>query len=476
MRQWADRPPSVAYAGTVEARGSVGPESSRTAGLSRSGRRAAIVLLVAIVAAALASPLTSLSRTVATGSPSASSAVARARPAPPLDTGMSASRPELVVVQQTLHRHGAALLSRDKAGYLADVAPAFQASQGVQFDNFAGVPLAAFDYVLDVALPTTDGRFAAAYAGAVLGARVNLQYRITGVDLLPDSRVQSLTFVAGPDGSWLLASDSDYDTLGAPSWRGLWDFGPVVALTTPHGVLLAHPDREESLPGLAQAVESAVAAVAAAWGPTTPTQVLVLLPDSTAELQAVGTVMISLDRLAAVAVAGSVDYAAGTATGQRVLLNPDSLVQMGARATLALLTHEITHIAARTATRPSTPMWLVEGFADVVGFDAVGAGPADGAVSLQAQIRAGDVPADLPTDAAFLAGGPGLGGVYAQAWLACRLLSTQLGLPNLVAVYRAVAGSDAPMTVLRDQLSERLGLTYEQFVAAWQASLSAELG
>lgn len=390
------------------------------------------------------------------------------RPAPTVDAATvdSADRAE---IQALLDDRAEAILDRDKSAFLRDVGGGFRTPQAALFDNLAKVPLQSWTYQLT---DQVSNSASTGYGVQVATFDVEFGYQLAGFDQQPDVHHMVLTFARRDGARWRLVSDSDGDSA---TWRGLWDYGPVIALRSTYGLLLAHPGREAALESLAQAIDQAVPAVSSVWGTAWTQRVVILVPDTTTELQRIGRVSFGIDRLAAIAIATSVDYESGSATGQRVLLNPDTLGQLGPTATLALMTHEISHLAARTVTRDSTPTWLVEGFADFVGFGAVNAKPRQVAAGLGVQIRAGATPVDLPSNAQFAAQSAGLNAVYAQAWLAARLIAQRIGVVSFVAMYRTVATSADPAATLVEQLKSRLGLGRADFVTAWIAYLKANL-
>ncbi len=79
--------------------------------------------------------------------------------------------------------------------------------------------------------------------------------------------------------------------------------------------------------------------------------------------------------------------------------------------------------------------------------------------------RAGDVPAALPGDDRFAAGGQAAEAAYEGAQLAVRILAEQDGQEALVHAIREIAAHPAALDqVLRD----RLGTDLAELTAAWQ--------
>ncbi|HLQ82199.1 MAG TPA: hypothetical protein VK103_01580, partial [Bacillota bacterium] len=124
----------------------------------------------------------------------------------------------------------------------------------------------------------------------------------------------------------------------------------------------------------------------------------------------------------ATAVGGSV---ADSPAPVHVVLDPPRVGALSATGALGLLTHEAVHVATR-APYTDLPVWVEEGWADVVAWaddDPAGwqqAGP------LLARIRDGDDVITVPTDEAFAATDEAeLGVAYALAWSLCRWMLRQ---------------------------------------------------
>ena len=74
-------------------------------------------------------------------------------------------------------------------------------------------------------------------------------------------------------------------------------------------------------------------------------------------------------------------------------------------------------------TDPTTPRWIVEGFAEYVANLGTGQPVPVAAAELRDEVAAGRTPSALPADTAFATTGDRLASVYEQAWLACRLIA-----------------------------------------------------
>jgi hypothetical protein len=251
------------------------------------------------------------------------------------------------------------------------------------------------------------------------------------------------------------AGRTDRDLAAA---RGWWpDHVPVVVVVGPAAVEVTGAGAQPAAAALAGEVAVAERAVAAAWGSGLPAGTHVVMP-ATADQAGV--------------LAGQADLrgdeVAGVEVGDTVVLDPPVWAQLSAVGRGVTLAHELTHVVSRTATTDRTPTWLVEGLADEVGFAGSGLSTAQIAAELRARVRAGYVPAGLPTDAAYAPGSPDLAATYEQGWLACRLVVARAGVPGLVAFYREAGarGTAAALaTVLRT--------TPAAFTAAWQRAVAS---
>jgi hypothetical protein len=428
-------------------------------------------LLILLVVLALAATVVVLATRNHAGH--ASSAVAEA--APPTSQ-------ETAAVMQLLTSHAAALQQRSAAGWSAGLDPSaasanYAARQRAVFSNLADVPLATWRYVLTAPVtdPTVLGPAAARLGGPVVVLHVELQYAFAVVDPAPTSKDLWLTAVQRSAG-WLLAADDDAAAVGGMSWRGPWDYGPLLSSTSAHTLVLVHPAHRADAAVFGALVERSVPVVASVWGNAWNEHVAVLIPDTDAEFAEVSGDGGDTHDLAAVAVADSVTVDQ-TVLGARIVLNPDNLSRLDATGRKLVVQHELTHIASRAVTDDQMPTWLIEGFADYVGNLGSGQSVPTAAAELTTEVRAGRVPTALPTDADFDGTDNRLPQVYAEAWLACRLIASKLGQQGLVKFYKVVstAARTDPASATSKGLQSLLHLDVAAFTASWRAYLKLEL-
>jgi hypothetical protein len=390
---------------------------------------------------------------------------------------------------QLLGRHATALTARNQSGWDGDLdsaaaASTYRSQEQAAFTALAGVPLSVWRYVL--LAPVTDASVlqpaAARLAGRVVVLHVQLQYGFRRVDPLPTAKDEWLTAVHRPAG-WRLAADTDVESGAGVSWHGPWDFGPLLARVGPHTLVLAHPAHRAELATFATLVERSVPVVTGVWGSGWNDQVAVLVPDSTAEFQAVTGDSADSHDIAALAVADSrnPDPTADprqAVLGARIVLNPVNLSRLDAAGRRLVVQHELTHVATRAITDDQMPTWLIEGFADYVGYLGSGRTATEIAPELTADVRAGRLPRALPLAADFDSAGDRLPELYEESWLACRLIADRIGQHGLVLFYRAVAQATErdPASALPATLRSLLHTDPASFVASWRSYLRTQLG
>jgi len=384
----------------------------------------------------------------------------------------------LLAVTALLQRRAAAVLARDREGFLATVDPqagAFRERQAALFDALAEVPLTAWTYaVRDDDVQPPDPALDARH-GTWWAPRVVLGHALEGIDADPAEATQHLTFVLRPQG-WVVAADDDFDARGDRTSRALWDTGPVTVVRGERSLVLGHPASLPVMQRTAEEVDAAVGRVSALVGTAWAQRVAVLVPTDQDELGRLVDTGGSLSAIAAIAVNGPVrgERARG---GDRVLVNPPNLARLGPTGRRVVLDHEVTHVAIRPAGGPLVPVWLAEGLADHVGYTGTGVPVRRAAAALRADVLAGRLPERLPADADFDGDQPALAQAYEQAWLAVELLVERHGTAGVLALHAAIGARDVgPAEVVLDEaLAGVLGTTTAELTRDWLASLPERL-
>ena len=393
----------------------------------------------------------------------------------------SVAAPDLASITALVQRHAAAIMARSQQTFVADLdrstaAGDFADRQRAEFADLAPVPLAAWSYDVTGIVPDQAPTTAATQrlgAPAVI-VHLTLQYRIAGVDDQPSQHDVWWTFVRR-HGRVYLAGDSDLGEAGGTSWRGPWDFGPLVVQRGAASLVLAHAPQAAAVPGLVQAADAAVAVVRTVVPTGWPAQVAVIVPATQDELaqQTQDAQSTPLPQVSAETVFDSIGTS-GAPRGARVVVNPDVLGRLSAVGRRIVLQHEITHVAMAAATTASTPTWVAEGFAEYVGNLGSGQPVAVAAQELATAVRRGSVPARLPAGSDFT--GADAAPAYQQAWLACRYIAQRAGQAGLVQFVRLVGASlAAPDAAAATALQTVLHESTAQFVAQWRGYLTAEL-
>jgi hypothetical protein len=384
-------------------------------------------------------------------------------------------------VQTLLRQRADAVVHRDEKAFMAGIdpqaAPAFVASQRVMFTNLAGVPLRDWSYALQpqrsldpAALPSVPG------AEELWAPEIQLVYALRGSDVSTTQRPMGYLLVRRAS-TWYIRSDTELQSVGRKTWRGPWDFGPCQAVSTGRGLVIAHPARQAMAERVANELDSAVRAVSEVWGSGWPEQVVVLLPDTADEMRALVGPNFPVDAVVAVSVADRVDNDKNSAEGQRVVMSPTTADSLSIAALRIVLRHEITHIAARGSTVDGSPMWLLEGFADYVGYRESGIPLAQAAPDLNAQMIARGPPDRLPADEDFRSQGNTLDLAYQQSLSIARFVADKFGEAKVIELYRTLAKAGRTTTQDIDKLLKSVvNLDQEQFVAAWQEYLREIMG
>jgi hypothetical protein len=395
-------------------------------------------------------------------------------------TGGKADHDRLDAITRLLHARADALARRDRPAFLAGLDPTadpdFLTKQQALFDNLGGVPLDDWSYTvhaedtLDVstmpASPGTDELWAPA---------VDLRYALRGADPVPTAHPMGYLF-ARRGHTWYLRSDTALDELGRTTWRGPWDFGPCLVTSTNSGIVLAHPGNEAMVERLTGELDASVAAVSAVWGTNWSQRVALLLPDSLDEMSALVGPGFPIDAVVAVSVADRVDTGRHSVTGQRVVLSPSGSRALSVASLRVVLRHEITHVAARADTVDGSPLWLLEGFADYVGYRDSGITLAQGAPDLAALVKQNGPPSALPEDKDFRAKGHELDLAYQQAWSVARYVAERRGEPALLTLYRTLAAAGAVSAGQTDDLlRQALGTDRAGLIAGWRQYLADTL-
>jgi hypothetical protein len=429
--------------------------------VTRPGHPRSPRLLAAAIAVAAAVNLVSGLGYVATGhgrEPSAHAAVAD--PAP---------RPDRRAVDSVLAGRARAVREHDRVAFLATVAsapPAFRAEQDRLFDDLAALPLDGWREELRATEPLATGP-----GGSTLG--IVLRYRLRGFDRQTVAHTRYLTFGRRPDAGWVITGDGV--ARGLRDDPEIWDAGRLTAVRGRRSLVIGNYLADGDLPGLkrslheiARRLDAAVPVVTGVVGTGWDRRAVALVPAQRAQAERLIGGGQDLERIAALATI-SRDTAGGSAGEDRIVISPGTFGRLTALGRAVVLTHELTHVATHGALDGRTPIWLIEGLADYVGYKSVRISPRSAARELRDEVVKGRLPAELPGRGDFDSGSGRLAQAYEEAWLACRMVAGRYGEATLLRLYRAAG--------VRQETAFRqvLGIDQARFTTMWRSYLRKEL-
>jgi hypothetical protein len=363
-----------------------------------------------------------------------------------------AAVPDARAVESILANRARAAGERDRTAFLATVAlapAAYQEAQARLFDNLLRLPLESWRETFDRIEPGS---------GVV---RVRMRYRLRGFDAAPVSRARYLT-LASRSGTWTIVGDGT--DRGLTDEADIFDKGRLIVVRGRYSLVIGDaPDLDE----IARRLDAAVPVVRGVVGDGWARRVVTLAPTEEAQANALTGSGQNLRNLAALA---TVAPTTGGRDADRVIVSPTAFRRLNDLGRTVVLTHELTHVATGGARDDRTPLWLIEGLADYVGYLRVSVSVRSAARELRREVAAGHLPDRLPDRAAFADSSPRLSQAYQEAWLACRMIAERYGETALVRLYR-VAGRTSEAAALR----ETLGLTPARLTAMWRDYLYEEL-
>lgn len=371
---------------------------------------------------------------------------------------------------ETLDRRAAAVLHHDTAAYLATLDPDDAGLRSAQRDELAGladVPLRSWTYTVESV--TGHGADRAT-------ADVELGYRVAGFDTAPATARRTLEFARDSSGgAWYITADRAAEGAAVP----LWDQGTVVAVRGAHSLVLGVGRSEKELRAIADTADLAVPAASAAWPDPWAGRAVYLVPASTEDMaDLLASPEGSYRGIAAVTTGAVTDGDGKAGLADRVIVNPEAYATLGTFGRRVVLTHETTHVATRTATTASTPLWLSEGFADWAAYRQESRTAQEIAPELATAVRARDLPAALPEDDdfAFDRDADELARAYEGGWLACELVADEWGEDALTDLYRAVGAHDGREGAVDTAMEKVLGIGEREFTTRWRDHLTDRLG
>jgi hypothetical protein len=347
-----------------------------------------------------------------------------------------------------LDRRAKAVRDHDKPAFLADVDGAdqtFLRQQEQQFDNLTRLPLAEFRYSLqgDVHYDTLiPAAVRSRYHSVVQTVAVTVLYRVDGVD--PEPVGAPWVPILGVEGGrWRLAGEVRDARLPTGTNGQAWETGPITVLRSERVVLVLSADDAGRAPDMLRMAETGLDHVAAVRrGGWAGKIMITAVQDPRLFTTYFADNPDHVGRVAAIAVpyyAQVPDWRAKPRyVTTRVVFNPREF-----RADSTDLTHDLTHEFAHAAMGPvtadSTPLWLVEGFAEYVAYKSEQASGL-----FVKRLLDGFPTGSAPPSANFY----GDARNYVLGWLACRMIVERYGEAKLIALYETAGGGTAAQRVL----------------------------
>ncbi|UGT40991.1 hypothetical protein LTV02_34335 [Nocardia yamanashiensis] len=290
--------------------------------------------------------------------------------------------------------------------------------------------------------------------------------------MLPNSVLPKLRAVA-PASDALTVTDPQLAELR----RTMESYGKLVVEPVPTGAgkvgaVVGHPARQSDIDVLAGELAAATTAVSSLWGSDWSQAPVVVVASSPAEFAALTHETGTVPAEVAAATVADPFHPGMQPKGQRVVFGSEAGRRLGADGLRVTLRHELTHVATRAVTVDGSPQWMLEGFPEYSAYRGLRRPITETAPTLTTRARAGELPAELPSDALFAPGGqPAL--AYEQGWAACAFIADRFGEQQLVTLYRQLATGAKDRAAVDGIFQKTLGTPYSAFVADWRAWLTS---
>jgi hypothetical protein len=391
--------------------------------------------------------------------------------------GVDEQTARLAAARSLLVARTAAVKARDKSSWMATVdagGSVFGRRQSVVFDNLMKLRLATFSYGdVHLSRAVTASRLRqlgpTAWTATVTGT-----YSLAGPGRSAESFEATYTLARGASG-WRLADDTD----GVTALQ-VWDLPGLRVLRGRFAVVIGNAPQAR-MREYRTIADSAVHRVSGVWGTTWSSHVVVVTPSTDAEFAKLLSRPADkgLDQVAAI-TQGVIDPGQ-RAHGDRVVINPKAFTALRPLGRRVVVTHELTHIAARSSTTSPAPIWLTEGMADYVGYSGLDLPRQRVAGELLTRVRAGKGPTALPAELDFDPSRTTIAPAYTGSWLAVSRLVDLYGQAKVVAFYRVVASASTdggaalvdPEATAVSAFPRSFGVTQAQFVDGWLRYLRA---
>ncbi len=370
-------------------------------------------------------------------------------------------------VSDLLRRRAGAVVGGDQAGYAATVADPASAAGRRQLDSYRAARALRVSR-LEVGAPVADLAETAAGMPLRATAQVDVRYRVDDLDR--GDRVARLAYdlVRGAAG-WKVEADRPVGTGATVPWVAM----PTLRVTRGEHAVVAGTVPGARLAEHVAVVDRALPGLSAAWTGA-PTRVLVLAPATAAEADALLGRISTPGTAPVAATTEGPTGPAGTATGDRIVLDPSAYGRLTASGRDVVLTHELAHVAVRSTVPGRPAAWLAEGYADHIGYTRADVPTGRLLAPLASSLRTVHGPRELPSAADLQPAAGDIEVPYLASWQAVELIVRDHGEAALRRLVTAGSstGSDAEAEAATDAaLVSVLGTSRAELTDAWLTRL-----
>ena len=374
--------------------------------------------------------------------------------------GAAAPAEVTTAVADLLRRRAEAVVAGDEPAYAVTLADPSGAAGRRQLDSFAAARALRVSS-LEVGAPVVEPDPTSERQAT---AQVDVRYRVDDLDRA--DRVARLEYDLVRSGAgWRVAAERPVGAGATAPWVAM----PTLRVSRGDSAVVAGTVPSSRLDEHAAVVDRALPRLRAPW-PGAPARVLVLAPSTVAEADALLGRPAGSGAAPVAATTEGPTGADGTATGDRVVLDPTAFDRLTAAGRDVVLTHELAHVAVRASVPGRPAAWLAEGYADHVGYARADVSTRRLVAPLVSAIRAGQGPRDLPSAADLQPASGDIEVPYLAAWQAVELIAREHGEAALRRLVRggSSTGSDADAEAATDAaLASVLGTTRAELTRQW---------
>ncbi|MEO5746035.1 MAG: hypothetical protein ABIQ53_15795 [Terracoccus sp.] len=338
--------------------------------------------------------------------------------------------------ERMLRSRAAAVNARARDGWLARVSGlSLRGQQGQMFDRMLsmgviGLRLVSLTGLSPARAPTSTLTPSTGPGASTVRAGARFAYRLAGFDTADRTFDVdlSLRFAPSVDAQPQVVAWAPHDRPQP------WDLSQLTVRRSATSLVLASsPELAADLLARAETAQSNVATV---WGHARPA-VWVAPTTDTEAARLLGREPVALRDVAAVTDGPLV--LGRPAGADRVVIVPGAWSSLAGGGRDVVATHELTHVVVRGSTTGAVPLWLSEGFAELVAYRTVALPERDIVRPALEVARRSGLPTALPSASEFDPAAGGVPAAYGLSLLVVRTLAERDGVAAVVRFYREVA-------------------------------------